>query len=176
MTATPTGRRGRGRDGRDTVEFTRTFRAPITDVWSAVTEPERLARWIGTWTGDPAAGHVMFEMTAEGEDVAPGRYDILACEPPQSYEVISTDDFGTWQLRVDLAEADGVTTLVLTQVVHDAAMIENTGPGWDYYLDRLVAVETGGDVAGIDFDADYYPAQRDHYLAIQREIETAARM
>ena len=26
-----------------------TFRAPIEDVWAAVTEPERLARWIGTW-------------------------------------------------------------------------------------------------------------------------------
>ena len=36
------------------VVFERTFRAPIDDVWAAVTEPERLERWIGTWTGDPA--------------------------------------------------------------------------------------------------------------------------
>ena len=35
---------------------TRTFHAPIDDVWAAVTEPERLARWLGTWTGDPATG------------------------------------------------------------------------------------------------------------------------
>ena len=27
---------------------TRTFPAPIEDVWAAVTEPERLERWIGT--------------------------------------------------------------------------------------------------------------------------------
>lgn len=175
MTATPTGRRSR-RDNHDTVEFVRTFRAPIDDVWASVTEPERLSRWIGTWTGDPASGHVMFQMTAEGDDVAPGRYDILACDPPRSYEVISTDDFGTWQLIVDLTESAGVTTLVLTQVVHDVTMIENTGPGWDYYLDRLVAAETEGDVAAIDFDTDYYPAQRDHYVAIQREIEADARM
>lgn len=170
MTAIPTGRRSQ-RGGMDTVEFTRTFRAPIDDVWSAVTEPDRMVRWIGTWTGDPESGHVMFEMTAEGEDVAPGRYDIIACEPPRAYEVTSTDDFGTWHLRVDLTESAGVTTLVLTQVVHDVTMIENTGPGWDFYLDRLVAAETGGDVATIDFDADYYPAQREHYVAIQREIE-----
>jgi hypothetical protein len=37
------------------------------------------------------------------------------------------------------------------------------GPGWEYYLDRLVAAETGGDVAAIDFDRDYYPAMQEHY-------------
>ncbi|MGS0686750.1 hypothetical protein ACVBEQ_16665 [Nakamurella sp. GG22] len=37
------------------------------------------------------------------------------------------------------------------------------GPGWEYYLDRLVAAETGGDVAGIDFDRDYYPAMVEYY-------------
>ena len=42
---------------------TRTFAAPIEDVWAAITEPERLARWIGTWTGDPASGRVRFAMT-----------------------------------------------------------------------------------------------------------------
>lgn len=30
--------------------FERTFHAPIEDVWAAVTESDRLARWIGVWT------------------------------------------------------------------------------------------------------------------------------
>ncbi|MDQ4052855.1 MAG: polyketide cyclase, partial [Actinomycetota bacterium] len=55
MTTTPitpaaTGRREE-RGGAGYVVYTRTFRAPIDDVWAAVTEPARLERWIGTWTG-----------------------------------------------------------------------------------------------------------------------------
>ena len=42
-------------------------RRPIESVWAAVTEPERLARWIGTWTGDPASGQVDFRMLFEGQ-------------------------------------------------------------------------------------------------------------
>src|SRR3954470_20789062 len=52
MTTAPTGRIEH-RDGRHVLVQTREFRAPIEDVWAAVTERERLARWIGTWTGDP---------------------------------------------------------------------------------------------------------------------------
>ena len=41
-------------------------------------------------------------------------------------------------------------------------MAESVGPGWEYYLDRLVAAESGGDPASLDFD-DYYPSQSEHY-------------
>jgi len=67
-TATATGRRD-DRDGTAYVVFERTFAAPIEDVWAAVTDPERLVRWIGTWSGDPSSGEIAFWMTAEGEDV-----------------------------------------------------------------------------------------------------------
>lgn len=33
------------------LRLSRTFRASIDDVWAAVTEPERTARWIGPWEG-----------------------------------------------------------------------------------------------------------------------------
>ena len=46
----PTGRREERRRGRPSLVFERTFRAPIEDVWAAVTESDRLARWIGEWT------------------------------------------------------------------------------------------------------------------------------
>ncbi len=41
-------------------------------------------------------------------------------------------------------------------------MAEGVGPGWDYYLDRMVLAEAGDDPGTLDFD-DYYPALAEHY-------------
>ena len=40
------------------------------------------------------------------------------------------------------------------------------GAGWEYYLDRLVAAETGDDVGAVDFDRDYYPAMAAHFRGL----------
>lgn len=164
-TPTPTGRREE-RDGHTYVVLTRTFRAPVADVWAAVTEPERLARWLGTWSGDPESGEVEFRMLFEGEQ-PPERFRIDACEPPRHLRITTSmekDDGGTesWRLQLDLAEVDGTTTLTFAQDVPDPAMAENVGPGWDYYLDRMVAAESGEDPAGVEWD-DYYPGLSAHY-------------
>ncbi|MXP20659.1 polyketide cyclase [Gordonia sp. HNM0687] len=170
---TPTGRH-RSRPEGDAVEFTRTYRASIQDVWAAVTESDRLARWIGFYSGDPREGHVQFTMNAEGEDnMIPVRYDIRRCEPPRILQIHATDDFGTWDLVVELTEDRGITTLTLAEIVNDPSMIENTGPGWEYYLDRLIAAMDGTDPAAIDFD-DYYPTQQEYYRRIQRAITDSA--
>ncbi len=164
MTLTPTGRREE-RDGQTHVVFERTFRAPIDDVWAAITEPERLERWIGTWSGDPASGRVDFRMTAEAEDAPVEVFEIRECDEPRLLVVDSRspdDPDVVWHLRLALAEADGVTTLTFSQSVPGAEMAESVGPGWEYYLDRLVAAETGADVAAVDWDA-YYPSQSGHY-------------
>lgn len=164
MTPAATGRR-EARDGSDFVVYTRTFRAPIDDVWAAVTEPSRLERWIGTWSGDPASGQVSFRMTAEGEDVPEETYHVDVCEAPHRLVTRSwsaEDPDTVWRLELDLVEAAGVTTLTFAQAMQDPKTAESVGPGWDYYLDRLVAAEGGGDVAAISFD-DYYPRFAEHY-------------
>ncbi len=162
MTPSPTGRIER--DGeRLKLSLTRTFEAPIEDVWAAITEPERLARWIGTWSGDPTSGSLRFAMTAEGQEPPGDSMEIRECTPPRRLAVTSQVGDQRWFLDVDLSEADGVTTLAFSQpdiAVDDAASI---GPGWEYYLDRLVAAETGGDLATVDFERDYYPAMAEHY-------------
>jgi uncharacterized protein YndB with AHSA1/START domain len=146
--------------------FSRTFRAPVEDVWAAVTDPARLSRWIGTWTGDPASGAVEFRMTAEGEDVPAETARIEACSPPRLLSVTTIDSEGNaWRMRLELAEGDGVTTLDFSQQLTDPELAASVGPGWDYYLDRLVAAETGREPATIDFD-DYYPALSEHYKAL----------
>lgn len=156
-------------DGRTFIEFTRTFRAPIAHVWAAVTESDRLGRWIGEWTGDPAEGAVKFRMTYEGDEHTPERMQIDECEAPRllrlTSTVLSEGEQQQWHFRLDLTETDGVTTLLFAQDVPTPAMAEGVGPGWEYYLDRLVVAEGGGDPATIVWD-DYYPALKEHYQAL----------
>lgn len=163
----PTGRR-ETRGGHDLVVYTRTFAAPADDVWAAVTEPRRLERWVGTWEGDPADGWVGFRMTAEAEDAPAERMVVDECDPPHRLAVHSETEYGTWYLEMDLAEADGRTTFTFSQRITDPATAADIGPGWDYYLDRLVAAETGGDIAAIDF-TDYHEPTKEYYRALFAE-------
>lgn len=169
MTTTPTTPRATGykeeRDGTTYVVFQRTFKAPIDDVWAAVTEPDRLVRWIGTWAGDPASGSVEFRMTAEAEDAPEEKILIDECSEPTRLVMRSArpDDHNeVWAWQIDLAEADGVTTLTFAQEAVSVTLAESVGPGWDYYLDRMVAAEAGEDLSSIDFDT-YYPAFVEYY-------------
>ena len=153
------------RDGRHVLVQTREFRAPIEDVWAAVTEPERLARWIGIWTGDPADGTVQFRMLFEGEEHQGESMEIRVCEPPHRLHLTSRVGEEVWLLELDLSHADGVTTLTFSQPGVTQEQAGGVGPGWDYYLDRLVDAETGADPALRDFDRDYYPATAEHYTS-----------
>lgn len=137
----------------------RTFAAPIGDVWASITESDRLARWYGTWTGDPATGSVLVTMTAEDRSHPPVRHEIEACEPPRLASVSSVDDYGGWHLTARLSEADGVTTLELRQRDLDPGLIDEVGPGWDWYLDRLVAAVAGHEPPDLEaFETRYLPA------------------
>lgn len=136
----------------------RTFTAPIDDVWASITESDRLGRWYGTWTGDPADGYVMLSMTAEpgAEDLPAFRHDIEVCEPPRALAVRSVDDHGTWQLSAHLDEVDGVTTLEFRQREIDLGAVGEVGPGWEWYLDRLVAEVTATEPPDLDaFETRY---------------------
>ena len=161
MTPQPTGRHVR-RDTLDAVAFDRTFRAPIEDVWAAVTESERLARWFGPWAGDPASGRVSVQMTAEGEGPAE-IFHIEACEPPRHLRVRSDvpDPAQAWTLDLELTEAGDVTLLRFAQLIDDPALVPDVGPGWQFYLDRLDVAFAGGDADSMSWDD--YPQHGPHY-------------
>lgn len=166
MSPSPTGRR-ETRDGHDSVVLDRTFHAPIASVWAAITESDRLARWVGTWTGDPTTGSVLFRMNAEGDDIEPETFTIHECDPPHRISLTSqvVGQENVFHFLVELTEVAGTTTLTFSQSVPDPEMAAGVGPGWEYYLDRLVAAETGADVAALAFD-DYFPAQSEYYRAL----------
>ena len=104
-------------------------------------------------------------MLFEGEEHAGETMEIRACEPPHRLHLTSHGGEEVWLLELDLTHADGVTTLTFSQPGVTREQVGGVGPGWDYYLDRLVDVETGADPSQRDFDRDYYPATADHYVS-----------
>lgn len=142
------------------LRFERAFTTDIDDLWSAITDPERCARWLGRWSGDPTSGTVSFAMTAE-DDAAPEPVSIDACEPPRRLAVTFATGDGPWPLEVTLTERGEVTELVFVHHLAEPYDASSVGPGWQYYLDRLAAVVTGAAVPE-DFE-QYHPALADAY-------------
>ena len=161
----PSGRLVRTPAGRDLV-LTRTFRAPIEDVWASITESERTARWFGSWTGEPGAGNTI-QVTMGFEEGAPAMaMTIVACEPPRRLGIRGTDTYGGWHLEAHLTERDGTTELRFVHHLEDTVDVGSVGPGWEYYLDLLVSSREGRPAASFD---DYYPAQKAHYAGLEPE-------
>lgn len=162
MTPAPTGRLEATEAGRDLV-IERAFRASIDDVWASITESDRTARWFASWTGVAGPGktiHYRLEFE-EGKPEADMRID--ACDPPHRLAVHSIDEFGAWRLEALLEHTDGITTLRFVHHLDEGVDIGSVGPGWEYYLDMLVA--SRDDKPSPSFD-DYYPAQQDYYRGL----------
>jgi len=140
----------------------RRFCAPAREIWRELTDSERLERWIGRWEGDPATGSVRFFMTAEGDDVEAEEYTILECDRPRRFAGDSSQGAGAWHLWFELAETDAVTTLTFGQRLNPGEDVGSIGPGWEYYLDRLVVAQAGDDVGSVSWD-DYFPAMQPAY-------------
>jgi uncharacterized protein YndB with AHSA1/START domain len=157
-TPTPTGRLF----GND-LQLTRTFNAPIDDVWQSITAPERTARWFGPWrwVDQEGPGHqIIFKMIQE--DGAPeSTATVRRCEPPRLLEIESDGPYGV-HYEIALVEANGVTALTFVHHLKDRSMVGDFGPGWEFYLDLLAAYRDGRPFRTF---GDYYPAQKPYYLA-----------
>ncbi|KRA25540.1 hypothetical protein ASD65_14775 [Microbacterium sp. Root61] len=152
-------------DGRPNLILTRHFAASAAEIWRELTVSDRLERWIGRWEGDPASGTVDFFMTAESADATAEQYAILECDPPRRFAGDTSMGAGAWHLWFELHEDAAGTTLTFGQRLNPGEDVGSIGPGWEYYLDRLVAAHDGKDVATVAWD-DYYPALKDAYQAL----------
>lgn len=155
----PTGRLEATKDGRDLV-LERAFRDSIDDVWASITESERTARWFASWTGEAGPGKTIRYRLELEESKPEGDMRIDACEPPRHLAVSSIDEYGAWRLEAWLEHADGSTTLRFVHHLDDGVDVGSVGPGWEYYLDALVASRDERELPKFD---DYYPAQQEYY-------------
>lgn len=144
--------------------FVRGWDTSVDDVWSALTDPDRLALWFGRWSGDPASGTVQLTLTGEGDSAPPEPVTIDACERPHRLAVTSGGADRRWPLDLTLARRpEGGTELRFVHRLGAADDVAGTGVGWHYYLDRLDAVVLGREPT--DAWDDYYPALTGLYPA-----------
>ncbi|MGY1720483.1 SRPBCC family protein [Blastococcus sp. SYSU DS0552] len=142
-------------DGRQRLEFRRSWPDPIEDVWAALTEPDRLARWIGTYEGERGPGGTgTFTMTHEDEPVGEPMA-IVECDPPRRLVVQWTqeqDGLGVWRIDLDLFVEGERTVLRFVQFFAAGLDVTDFAMGWHWYLDKLDA-ELGGRPAPGDWAA-----------------------
>ena len=71
----------RSADGKGIVRMQDRYDTDIDDVWSALTDPRRLARWIGEVAGDlRPGGEYRYRFYSSGSE---GTGRVEACEPPR---------------------------------------------------------------------------------------------
>lgn len=132
--------------------------------WAALTESERTARWIGSWTGDAAPGKSV-EVTwlaEEGEPTETVR--ILKCEPPKRLALATGPDKDQpWLVTVELFEVEEGTRLEFRQQMSNGLSPSLVGTGWEFYLDRYIAALDGAESAPFE---DYHVLQP-HYEELQ---------
>jgi len=148
-------------DGNDLI-ITRTFSASIDEVWASVTQSEKTALWFGRWEGEAGPGNVVRLQLLHEKGQPWSDMKIEECAAPNRLVVTMKDDYGDWRIELSLAQAGAGTQLRFVQVLSDRTMAGEVGPGWEYYLDMLVAARAGEPLPSFD---DYYPAQKAHYSA-----------
>ncbi len=132
-------------DGRQRLEFRRSWPDPIEDVWSALTEPDRLARWIGRYDGERRVGGTgTFAMTHEGGEPAGEPTTIVECDPPRRLVIEWVQqETDAWRIDLDLSVEGGRTVLRFVQFFPAGADVADFAGGWHWYLDKLDAELSG---------------------------------
>jgi len=142
----------RSADGKGVVRMEDRFGTHIDDLWSALTDPRRLARWYGEVEGDlRPGGEFHAHVTGAGERT--GRVD--ACEPPQRLLLTMRDpDPGPGQPDQTIIEAmltadGGQTILVVEERGLPLHLLAAYGAGVQIHVENL-ATHIAGHEPGDD--------------------------
>jgi uncharacterized protein YndB with AHSA1/START domain len=132
----------RSADGKGSVRMEERYDTDIDDLWSALTDPGRLARWIGEVEGDlRPGGEFRAHFFISGWE---GTGRVEACEPPQRL-LVHTQEPGSHETVIEAtltAEGDQ-TTLVIEVQGMPLDKIAFYGAGWQIHAENLAA-----DIAG----------------------------
>ena len=131
--------------GKGIVRVEGRYDTDIDDLWSALTEVPRLARWIAQVEGDLRPGGAFRAIFTSGWEGS-GRVD--RCEPPRHLLVTMTPgaEEATVIEATLVAEGDR-TTLVVEERGLPLEELAAHGAGWQAHLEDLAAHGAGGEPA-----------------------------
>jgi uncharacterized protein YndB with AHSA1/START domain len=128
------------------------YETSATDLWSALSEPERIERWFAPVDGDfRVGGDYRINFDVESDTRCAGR--ILECEAPRHLLITwNMRDEGESSVRVDLEDLGETTRLVLEHQKMPVEEAVNYGAGWHTFLEQLGADLAGREGHGAEFD------------------------
>ncbi len=135
----------RSADGKGVVRMEDRFDADIDDLWSALTDPGRLARWMGEVTGDlRLGGEFRARFFASGWE---GTGRVEACEPPRRLLLLTMepDQPDEHVIEVTLAADGDQTILAWEERGMPLDLLAAYGAGVQIHVEDLAAYLAGRD-------------------------------
>jgi uncharacterized protein YndB with AHSA1/START domain len=127
----------RAEEGRGVVHMEDTYATNAADLWSALTNPARLARWIANVDGDLRLGGEFRASFTSGWD-GQGRVDV--CDPPKRLLVTTwSDDDEPTVMEAVLTPEGGRTHLVIEERGLPLENVAFHGAGWQAHVEDLAA-------------------------------------
>jgi len=131
---------------RVVVQLEGIYDTDITDLWSALTEPHRLARWLARVEGDLRLGGNFSAYLDATDEHAAG--EVVVCEPPRRLHVTwRSDDVEETAIAVELTEDGDRTRLVLEERGVQREQAAGYGAGWQAHVEALGAHLAGEQAA-----------------------------
>lgn len=135
-------------DGKGIVRIEDRFDTGIDDVWAAVTDPARLARWLGEVEGDLRPGGEFRAHFTASEWKGAGRIEV--CEPPGRLLVLTRDEDepdSAFEHAIELTlAADGDRTVVVWEERGmPVDLLAPYGAGIQIHVEDLGAYLAGGE-------------------------------
>ena len=135
----------RSADGKGIVRIESRFSTDINDLWSALTDPSRLARWLGEFEGDLRLGGEYRSRFFSSGAEATGR--VTECESPERFTVVTTGLHASNEQIIEATlRADGdETILAIEQRGLRLDWLAAFGAGLQIHVEDLAAHIAGGE-------------------------------
>jgi uncharacterized protein YndB with AHSA1/START domain len=128
----------RSADGTGIVLIEDRYDTDIDDLWSALTDPRRLARWIAEVEGDLRLGREFYARFASGWE---GTGRVEACEAPRRLLVLTkqADEPDEEVIEATLTADGDQTILVIEARGLPLDQLAAYGAGWQVHVEDLAA-------------------------------------